>query len=367
MLGACVALGSDDTDTSTTDPALTAPVTVFTTNLDNPRGLAFDGDILFVAEAGRGGSNSTVGLCEQAPEPLGPITGGPTGRVSKIGVDGVRSTFSDGLPSGQTTPWTGSEVVGPEEIVFMGGVPYVVVQGGGCSTGNPADQPKGIYRMDAGGARTLVVDLGAWILANPTAGPADDDTAPDGVPTDTVVVGNSFYVLEGNHAQLLKAELDGTVTRVADLSLIGQLTYTSLAHGKDGNFYVGTFGELPYPDGQAHLFKVTPAGQVTHLMTGLTTVMDLAFDCAGKLYLLESSTGNTPYPPFLTTASGRVLRWTDEGLQVVAQGLTLPTGMAFGPEGDLFVSNRGYGVGTQSGLGEIVRIDVPGPHTTCGQ
>ena len=339
------------------------PSEIVAAGLDNPRGLAFSASgALLVAEAGRGGSTSTVGLCEQAPPPLGPITGGPTGRVSAISAGGMRSTVSDGLPSGQTTPETGAEVVGPEEIVFMAGVPYVLVQGGGCSTGNP-DQPKGIYRIEADGTRTLIADLGAWFTANSTAGPQDDDRAPDGVPTDMLVVGDRFYVSEGNHAQLVEVRLNGAIRRVVDLSLVGQLTYTALERGRDGNFYVATFGELPYPDGAAHLYRITPSGQVTHLLTGLTTVIDIRFDCAGRLHLLESSTGNTPAPPFLVPGSGRVLRWTDEGLQVIAQGLTFPTAMTFGPDGDLYVSNKGYAAGPQGGLGEVVRVDLPGRRT----
>jgi hypothetical protein len=337
------------------------PFEVFATGLDNPRGLTFArGHRLLVAEAGRGGSNSTVGLCEQVPPPTGPFTGGPTGRVSMINRHGVRSTVSDGLASGQTTPMTGSDVVGPEEVVFMDGEPYVVIQGGGCSTGNP-DQPRGIYRIENDGTPTLIADLGAWFAANPTEGPQDDDRAPDGVPTDVVVVGDSFYVLEGNHAQLVKVELDGTITRIADLSLIGHLTYTALDRGPDGNFYVATFGELPYPDGGSQLFRITPDGEITHLLGGLTTVIDIRFDRAGRLYLLEASTGNTPTPPFLVSGSGRVLRLTDEGLEVITQGLTFPAGMAFSPRGDLYVSNYGFGSGPQGGLGEIVRIDLRRP------
>src|SRR6476660_1639436 len=67
---------------------------VFATGLNNPRGLKFgpDGN-LYVAEGGLGGTNSTVGQCEQVSFPVGPVLGSTTsGRVSKINYAGVRTT-----------------------------------------------------------------------------------------------------------------------------------------------------------------------------------------------------------------------------------------------------------------------------------
>ena len=54
---------------------------IVASGLDNPRGLRFGrGNQLFVAEAGTGGSNSTIGTCDaQVPFPLGPLRGGLTG------------------------------------------------------------------------------------------------------------------------------------------------------------------------------------------------------------------------------------------------------------------------------------------------
>ena len=37
---------------------------------------------------------------------------------------------------------------------------------------------------------------------------------------------------------------------------------------KDGNFYIGTLGVTPYPDGSAQVFKVTPDGKTETVWSG---------------------------------------------------------------------------------------------------
>jgi glucose/arabinose dehydrogenase len=91
--------------------------------------------------------------------------------------------------------------------------------------------------------------------------------------------------------------------------------------------------------------------------TGFTTILGLAFDHEHRLYVLENTTGSNPFP---TPGAGKVLRIDHSGdVEEIASGLSLPTGMTFGPDGDLYVSNWGYG---PPDMGEIVRIKVHNHH-----
>ncbi len=69
---------------------LPANAVLYASGLEGPRGLAFGPDgTLYVAEAGLGGATSTLGSCPQVPAPIGPYTGGPTARISKVDTKGM--------------------------------------------------------------------------------------------------------------------------------------------------------------------------------------------------------------------------------------------------------------------------------------
>ena len=89
--------------------------------------------------------------------------------------------------------------------------------------------------------------------------------------------------------------------------------------------------------------------------SGFTTILGLAFDQRGRLYVLENTTGN----PFPTPGTGKVVRVDHSGkVEEIATGLSVPTGMTFGPDGNLYVSNVGFGA-PPVGLGQVVKIQVP--------
>lgn len=331
------------------------PWTVVATGLNNPRGLTFGPDgYLYVAEGGAGGTASTVGICDQVPDPVGPYTGGYTSRISKIDANGNRTTVIDGLPSSQTSRNQGNLVSGVADVKFIGNTLYAITAGSGCSHGLEGTT-NGIFKVDTvNHTWSIVADLSAFQKAHPVADPEPDDFEPDGTWYSMVAVRGQLYAVEPNHGELDVVSTDGTIKRIVDISAVeGHIVPTAIAY--HGNFYVGNLHTFPIQEGSSKILKITPSGQVQTVVTGLTTVLGVAFDHEGYMYILENTTGNNLFP---TPFTGKVLRVTDSGLQEIASGLFLPTAMTFGPDGALYVSNVGFGP-PPVGLGQIIRIAVP--------
>lgn len=327
-------------------------VKVFATGLNSPRGLKFgpSGD-LYVAEGGTGGTNSAIGLCTQVPPPVGPFKGSTTGgRISKINSHGVRTTVTDKLPS--TTGAMG-EIMGVADVTFIGNTLYGLVTGGGCSHGVPSI-PNGIVKVNPNGSWSQFSDLSAFWKANPPADPEPGDFEPDGSWYNMIAVDGKLYVVEANGGLLVKVSATGQASLVSDLSASqGHVVPTSVAYHQ-GNFIIGNLGTFPAAPGGSKLYKVTPGGEVTVLASGFNMILGLAIDNEKRLYVLESTVGS----PFPAPGTGRITRvdyWGNK--KTIVSNLTLPTGITFGPDGKLYVSNIGFGPAATGG-GQVLQIDL---------
>jgi len=328
----------------------TVSVTTYASGFNNPRELKFGPDgMLYVAEGGTGGSDTTAGQCTQVPAPVGPYSGSSTGgRISRVDSNGTRTTVTDQFPSSQTAPTQGNLVSGVADIAFIGNTLYAITAGSGCSHGVLGTN-NGVFRVGSNGSVTMIANLSAFQKAHPVANPEPDDFEPDGTWYSMVAVRGALYAVEPNHGELDRITTSGSISRVADISASqGHIVPTAIA--SHGVFYVGNLNTFPITPGSSKILQITPDGSVRTAATGFTTVLGVAFDNRARMYVLE----NTATAGFPSPGHGEIVRVTGGKKEVIVSGLNLPTGMTYGPDGALYVSVWGFGGGP--GMGQVLRV-----------
>jgi sugar lactone lactonase YvrE len=345
-----------------------AEKTVIAAGLHNPRGLAIgpDGEI-YVAEAGKGGD----GPCALGPE--GERCHGQTGAVVRIDRrHGTVSRLVTGLPSAASAD--GSFATGPHGITLAGvGKTYVTIGYAGDPANRVADfgvdgsSYARLVRATASGRWKFVADLGDYEGENNPTGD-ESDSNPYGV---LALAGRTVVADAGANA-LNAVAANGTISTLAVFpdrlveapdflglpagTLIPMDTVpTSVTRGPDGHFYVGQLTGFPFPIGGARIFRVPAQGGTPEVVAdGFTAIVGLAFAPDGSLYVLELARNGLLAAFTDGDWTGALIRIAADGTRTeIAAGLLVaPGGIAIDTRGGVYVTNNSIFAGS----GEVLRV-----------
>jgi hypothetical protein len=335
-------------------------VEVIATGLDNPRGMAISpSGYLYVAEAGTGGDL----ICIDGPE--GESCGGLSGAISQITRSGQRRVVT-GLPSFAAPD--GSGATGPSDISFQGqGKAFIPIDLGGDPanrTSFPAALRKAGWLASANvktGKVGYVADVAGFEAANDP-----DDDGPDSNPYSVVAGPSRVVVADAGANALVDVKSNGRIRVLAVFPeqlvlappFLGLPAGTmipvdavpnTVVKGPDGAWYVGQLTGFPFVAGAAKVFRVPANGGTPRVVaSGFTNIIDIAFDKAGRLLVLEISASG-----LLNGVDGRLSRVVG-GVRttILDEGLVAPAGLLVGPDGDIFVSN----FGVMPGIGQVLHI-----------
>ncbi|MBA4107865.1 MAG: ScyD/ScyE family protein [Pirellula sp.] len=336
--------------------------------LVSPRGLAFGPDgALYVAEAGSGGNGPSI-----VAGTGNTVFFGTTGGVSRL-LNGVQSRVLSGVGSLATA--AGQDASGLDDIVFDAAGQAIGLIGLGANPAlrtnlGPAGAAFGtVVRLPLNGVGAIeqVADVAGHELAyNPAGGTVDSN--PFGL---TRTPAGGFLVADAGGNDFLQATVAGVVSTLGVLPArpnpllpmgppMFQPVPTSIEIGPDGAYYIGQLTGFPFPPGASNVYRfdpVTSALSVAH--TGFTNIVDLTFDAAGNLFVLQITTNG------LASAMGpgpgalfKIDATTGDRSLIASEGLLFPSSVLAGPDGALYVTNRG----TSPTAGQVLKLTpVPEP------
>jgi hypothetical protein len=344
--------------------------TVVMCGLDNPRGLAFGPEgSLYVAEAGRGGFGLSAPQCFTGPAG-GSRCYGATGAISRLS-NGVQERVAAGLPSHANAQ--GIQAIGPADIALVGTV-YVTIglqQPPQVREQYPflADFARLFQVLPTGGWRSIA-DLGTHEAEHDPDHVFYVNPRPDSNPFGLLAApsGRAFLVADAGGNSLLHVAANGDISTYAVFEPHVEGTRrrdtvpTSVELGPDGAYYVGELTAFPPTSGAANIYRIDTAGAPPAVcVSGFTLIIGIAFDNRGNLYVLQYGPQGTLHriAPDRHAAQGRADRsdlcaqYAAGKHEILVSGLTNATALAVGPDGALYVSNRGIFPGT----GQVIRME----------
>ncbi len=123
-----------------------------------------------------------------------------------------------------------------------------------------------------------------------------------------------------------------------------------------GGFLFSNLGLFePNSPVETGVWRVSNGGSVSPVAGGLTAVTGVAVH-HGRIYALEAFTVFfAPAPSVATTGTVVRLNPKTNAWETVVTGLSFPTAMTFDDDGNLFISNNGFGQPTNT-AGEVVKV-----------
>jgi hypothetical protein len=321
-------------------------VTTVATGLDNPRGVTAGPDgTVYVAEAGTGADSS--------------------GAVTAITPNGQERVVA-GLPSTLFL----AEVVGPHDVTTYGlGRMQVTIGLGGTARTREDKGPQGallghVVRVNRFGQVVPQADLTAYETDSDVDGQGADSNpyglldAPSALRLAVDAGGNSLvqYGPRGAIRPLATFPSIPATDPASGATIQAQSVPTAVAKGPDGAFYVSELTGFPFPVDAARIWRVPLGGAPEVYAEGFTNVIDLTFDAAGNLYVLElNENGLLQAGGPGGTINGALIRVASDGTseQLLDDELVAPGGLAFDADGALYVSTGSI----FAGEGAVVRVD----------
>jgi hypothetical protein len=318
--------------------ASSGAVRVIATGLNNPRGVevAPDGSA-FVAEAGSAGKKCSKG------GPEGEICVGFTGSIDRV-AGGQRERWAAGFFSGGSRD--GSFSTGMDDIAISpGGTVYGIQTAAGPHPEQfgpeVAAQSGYVFRIDQG-HKTQIANVAQYEFDH---NPANDNVDSDPYSIAWSPLGLAVADAAGN--SLVLVHPDGRVTTLATFGgrLFGHHAAQSVPTTvvwHDGAFWVGELGGGGTPNGDSRIWKVVPGKPADVYYTRFTTITGIAFGPDGSLYVSEFARHGlgAVFGPKHDLSGALIRIWPDGHRTEVAAGrLVAPGGVAVGADGTVYVSN----------------------------
>lgn len=314
--------------------ALRADPILVTGGLDSPRGLALgSGGEIYIADSGA------------AARP-------GSGRVVRVGPDGALTPLLSGAANATGTPHGETYIFGLSDVAVQGDGLLITV-GVGSGVSGQGGGPNRLVRLGPSGGLAELFDLERFERERDPdgRGPGSNATgiavAPDG----------GLWLSDAGGNWVARLADDGQVRAVVAFPMVDgqEAVPTGLAIGPDGELYVALFRCLVPTAGKGGVARVKADGSWEIVAAGFSNPIDVAFDAAGALHVLEFATDYAP-------DSGRLVRVGAGGqADVLLDGLNYPTSLAIAASGTVYLTQMAAVSGGGPGTGKLVRFDPISP------